>query len=198
MLFYNFANQMYNISVRNHVNFKSLVSWLGLDINNLAIKQDDAIKILKYKNQLSLENLNKLLDYIKDDISSYGNSKFFKVKSITLNNELLEEINYNYYYQTQDDFIPSVSESEINEHININIDEVKKDLITDAKLIEQTEINLESSKEIFISETIKTEEELTSELYSVDNNNIEVSLKVQNELNNNQIKEKDDNGFEWF
>jgi len=60
-------------------------------------------------------------------------------------------------------------------------------------------IELEQSENVSGSETNKTEEELAHELYGVDNDNIEVTLRVQPEPNNNQIEETDDtDDFEWF
>ena len=215
MLFYNHGNTIYNMPTKNHVNFKSLLSWLDLTPGNPHINRDDTVKILREKGQLTPDKLDKVLGYIQDDVVRNGNSQYFKMKTVSINPELLEEMNVNYSYQTQADFVPSVPEAEINQQEDVNTDEVREDLIHDEKPVDEAEIDLveeiptieaqedqivlESSEEVSESELNKTEEELAHELYGVDNDNIEVTLPVQPISNNNQIEEiNGGDDFEWF
>jgi hypothetical protein len=191
------------------------LSWLDLTPGNPHINRDDTVKILREKGQLTPDKLDKVLGYIQDDVVRNGNSQYFKMKTVSINPELLEEMNVNYSYQTQADFVPSVPEAEINQQEDVNTDEVREDLIHDEKPVDEAEIDLveeiptieaqedqivlESSEEVSESELNKTEEELAHELYGVDNDNIEVTLPVQPISNNNQIEEiNGGDDFEWF
>jgi hypothetical protein len=138
-----------------------------------------------------------VLSYIQNDVVRNGNSQYFKMKTVSINPELLEEMNVNYSYQTQADFAPSVPEAEINQHEDVNTDEVREDLIPAEKLLNEAEIDtveeiptIEAQEDQIVlvpepvvsgSETNKTEND--PELVS----------------NNNQIEEQNDTSeFEWF
>lgn len=197
MLFYYHGNTIYGMSTKNHVNFKSLLSWLDLTASNPTIDMDDSVKILREKGQLTPDKLDKVLSYIQDDVVKHGNSEYFKMKTVSINPELLEEMNANYSYQTQADFVPSVPEAEINTHDDVETDEVREDLIPDEKSVDEAEID--SVEEI---STIEAEEDQIvlvpepvvsgSETNKTENDPEPVS-------NNNQIEEQNDTSeFEWF
>jgi len=196
-LFYNHGSTIYGMPTKAHVNFKSLLSWLDLTPGNPHINMDDTVKILREKGQLTPDKLDKVLSYIQNDVVRNGNSQYFKMKTVSINPELLEEMNVNYSYQTQADFAPSVPEAEINQHEDVNTDEVREDLIPAEKLLNEAEIDtveeiptIEAQEDQIVlvpepvvsgSETNKTEND--PELVS----------------NNNQIEEQNDTSeFEWF
>ena len=71
--------------------------------------------------------------------------------------------------------------------------------IVETNSAEEETLVLEDTSIVSEFELNKTEEELVHELYGVDNDNIEVSLPVQPESNNNQIEETNGgDSFEWF
>jgi RNA-splicing ligase RtcB len=119
------------------------------------------------------------------------------MKSVTIDPELLEEMNVNYSYQTQADFVPSVPESEINTHEDVNTDEVREDLIPDEKPAEDADIDsieeiptneAEEDQIVLVPEPVVSE----SELNKPENDSDTVS-------NNNQIEETNGgDDFEWF
>jgi hypothetical protein len=197
MLFYNHGSAIYNMHTKNHVNFKSLLSWLDITASNPHIDMDSAVKILREKGQLTPDKLDKVLGYIQDDVVRNGNSRYFKMKSVTIDPELLEEMNVNYSYQTQADFVPSVPESEINTHEDVNTDEVREDLIPDEKPAEDADIDsieeiptneAEEDQIVLVPEPVVSE----SELNKPENDSDTVS-------NNNQIEETNGgDDFEWF
>lgn len=191
LLFKDFSGNMYNSNTKNHVNFKSLVNWLGGNIlhrNTL----DDLCDILKDKGQFIPKNLDILLNHSHDDILSRGNSRYFVIKVLTLQEEELANLNTNYEYKTVNtDYVPVEVEEEIaDEDITaaftmMERNELKSELIElEANLAKG---DLEELKGHEISEEIIAEEA------------VETSLELEPVSNNNQITETNDtDDFEWF
>jgi hypothetical protein len=182
LLFKEYSYQMSNTTTKNHVNFKSLISYLGKSKNYLNTSLDDVVGSLKNKNVLSVDKLDIILKEYSDEIGNRGDSTYFKVKSVTVSEELAEILNTNYEFK-------HLANYELPEQLEP----------------EETEI--------------KNEEELTHELYGVDNDNIETTLtievqeKVQEEITeentveesiefelNKPLTQETNEGddFEWF
>jgi hypothetical protein len=196
LLFKDFNGEMYNSNTKNHVNFKSLVNWLGGNIfhrNSI----DDLCDILKDKGQLTPDRLNIFLDHSHQDILNRGDSRYFKVKTITLDEEILASLNTNYTYATvYKDYVPVEIEEEVSDED-----------ITDAfTMMERNELKseliaLEAKEDLeAVKEEIASEEDVAHQLYGVDNDNIEVSLTPEPVSNNNQITETNGSidDFDWF
>jgi hypothetical protein len=196
LLFKDFSGDMYNSNTKNHVNFKSLVNWLGGNIfhrNSI----DDLCDILKDKGQLTPDRLNIFLDHSHQDILNRGDSRYFKVKTITLDEEILASLNTNYTYATvYKDYVPVEIEEEVSDED-----------ITDAfTMMERNELKseliaLEVKEDLeAVKEEIASEEDVAHQLYGVDNDNIEVSLTPEPVSNNNQITETNGSidDFDWF
>ena len=196
LLFKDFSGNMYNSNTKNHVNFKSLVNWLGGNIlhrNSI----DDLCDILKDKGQLTPDRLDIFLDHSHQDILNRGDSGYFKVKTITLDEEILASLNTNYTYATvYKDYVPVEIEEEVSDED-----------ITDAfTMMERNELKseliaLEVKEDLeAVKEEIASEEDVAHQLYGVDNDNIEVSLTPEPVSNNNQITETNGSidDFDWF
>ena len=196
LLFKEFSGQMYNSNTKNHVNFKSLVNLLGGNIlhrNDI----DELCDILKDKGQLTPDRLNIFLDHSHQDILNRGNSRYFKVKTITLDEEILASLNSNYTYATvYKDYIPVEIEEEVSD----------EDITDTFTMMERNELKseliaLEAKEDLeAVKEEIASEEDVAHQLYGVDNDNIEVSLTPEPVSNNNQITETNGsiNDFDWF
>jgi hypothetical protein len=228
MLFKDYSDKIYNCPTKKHVNFKSLVSYLGKE-NGLATGIDGIMKSLIDKGVLDTEKINIIMDNYAHEIEYSGNSDFFKVKTVTVSEETLALLNTNYVYNKLEDFVPEGVTEEDEEPLELHADltdlnstpgvaEVAGDIMDDVVSLEFSDgdiatafgridrnehkselIELEQSENLSESETNKTEEELAHELYGVDNDNIEVTLPVQPKLNTNQTEEQDDtDDFEWF
>ena len=223
MLFERYATQMSNCRTKNHVNFKSLISFLGKDKSYMGTSIDDVVESLIAKDIFDLEKVEAIMKHYGQEIADQGGTKYFEVKSVTLNEEAAKLLNTNYVHETFPDFIPEgVIEIDVPE-IHGNLDDLgalisstpgvagvatdieiaDEDIETALARIERKELKseliaLEASNPVSESELNKTEEELAHELYGVDNDNIEASFKVQPEPNNNQKEEKNGDGFEWF
>ena len=191
LLFKDFSGQMYNSHTRNHVNFKSLVGWLNgsvLQRNTL----DDLCDILKDKGQFVPKNLDILLNHSHKDILSRGNSRYFKIKVLTLEEEELANLNTNYEYKTVNtDYVPVEVEEEVSD----------EDITAAFTMMERNELK---------SELLELEanlakghlEENKGHLYTEDSiveEAIETPLELEPESNNNQITQTNGiDDIDWF
>lgn len=191
LLFKDFSGQMYNSHTKNHVNFKSLVGWLNGNIINRN-SLDDLCDILKDKGQFVPENLDILLNHSHKDILDRGDSKYFKIKVITLEEEELANINTNYEYKTVNtDYVPVEVEEEVSD----------EDIEAAFTMMERNELK---SKLIELESNLAKEdlEELKGEVYTEDSiieEAVETSLETEPVSNNNQITQTNgSDDIDWF
>ena len=216
MLFKEHSNSMSNCRTRNHVNFKSLVNYLGKNKTYLSTSLDNIVRSLIEKQVITKDMLDILMRRYADEIQHSGESKYFKVKTITLNEDLLKSLNVNYTYQHVEDFIPEsiielvdvqnesaqveeIADEDIEDaFVRIERNELKSELIAleAANPVSESELN----KNEEVSETIEvaTEADVVHDLYGVDNDNIEVTLPVETVLINQKIEKNESDDFEWF
>lgn len=200
LLFYYHSSIFYNSTTKNHVNFKSLLSWLDLTPGGLTMTADDCIELLKEKGQLVPDKVNTLLRYIGGDIAGTGDTDHFKMKHITLSPELLMEMGVNYSYQIQPEYIPPVPDVEegleTEGHISEEVVETDMEITTLESFDEIS--GLETNKQDF-EDNKQDELEIVSEEVIDSNDTIETSLAPESVSNNNQITQTDDSDdFEWF
>jgi hypothetical protein len=192
LLFKDFSGDMYNSHTKNHVNFKSLVNWLGGNIfhrNGI----DDLCDILKDKGQLTPDRLDIFLNHSHQDILNRGDSRYFKVKTITLDAEILANLNTNYTFATvHKDYIPVEIEEEVSDEDIADAFTMMERNELKSKLIELEEDlakgDLKEPKEPEISEEVITEEA------------IETPLELEPVSNNNQITQTNGSidDIDWF
>jgi hypothetical protein len=176
MLFFLYADTMYSKSSRNHVNFKSLLSYLE-KTNSMHTKIDDIVKSLKAKNVLDKDKIDVLLKELGHFITSEIESRYklFKVKQLTLHEDILEKLGGYYAYDSvvlnePENILPEAPVEE-----NIIIEDIES-------LITTEEVN---EPEIELIE-LESKEDLEP-------------VKEQVLSNNNQITNTNDtDGFEWF
>jgi hypothetical protein len=192
LLFKDFSGHMYNSSTKNHVNFKSLVNWLGGNIfhrNSI----DDLCDILKDKGQLTPDKLDIFLNHSHQDVLNRGNTRYFKVKTITLDEEELANLNTNYTFATvHKDYIPVKNEEEVSDEdiadafTMMERNELKSELIELEEDLAKGD--LKEPKEPEISEEVITEEV------------IETPLELEPVSNNNQITQTNGSidDIDWF
>lgn len=110
LLFKQFHTQMRSLKSRDHVNFKSLLSYLHKESSYMHSTLDDTVKSMKDKGVLTTEALDYLLNKFHYEILQSGDTTVFKVKSITVSEEILANINSNYVFPICPDFIPKIVE----------------------------------------------------------------------------------------
>jgi hypothetical protein len=174
LLFKDFSHRISDSSTKNHVNFKSLISYLGKG-RYFDTSIDDVIKSLMDKNQFSVDKIDSILKYCKDDIENTGNSKYFKVKEISLSSEILEKYNLNYQYEVQPDIKLEVPEEELCSPV-----------AQEEILVEAIETELEVEEAVIDLIELEPKEHLEP-------------VNEQEESNNNQINQTNDtDDFDWF
>lgn len=192
LLFKEYSGVMGSCPTKNHVNFKSLIGFLGKNKNYMSTRIDDVMASLIRKNVLTPEMVDIILNKYSSEIEHGGNTTYFQVKTVTLNEEALSFLNTNYTYNLVEDVATEVEEvpEETFPDIPLNleiedavVDDVIEHSIPDVEVDEVEEELLASEEPISVSE---------SEL-----NKIPVYLEEQS--NNNQIEETNGgDGFEWF
>lgn len=203
-LFYYYGDVFYNMHTKNHVNFKSLLGWMGLTISNPHVSLDNTIHTLREKGQLAPDKLNTLLSYIGNDVAAAGDNSVFTMKHITLSPGLLAEMNVNYSYQMQSEFeviVPEVEEEGPEEQDQA--EEISDEDMSEAfSRIERNELK----EELIALEAKGNIEENKGHLDQKDSNHqelaeeaVETSLEIESVSNNHQTtqaNESDD--FDWF
>jgi hypothetical protein len=186
LLFKEYYYQMSHCPTKNHVNFKSLLSFLGKNKNYMSTSIDEVMSSLIRKQVLSTDKIDIIMKRYADEIEDRGNTTYFKVKTITLSEEALKTVNANYTYEISEDFIPE----EVEETVDLNLIEEIAD--TEVSISDELEISDEDIETALLRINRK---ELKSELVA-----LEESVKgPEEESNNNQIEETNDtDDFEWF
>jgi hypothetical protein len=124
ILFKEYGSVMQQNPTKNHVNFKSLLSYLNKSRYNFDSNINTIVQSLIDKQLLTIESLQILMERYSSEVTSSGNKAFFKVKSITLTEELMQQLNTNFVYEVRKDYIPI----EIEESIVFPPEEEEKEL----------------------------------------------------------------------
>ena len=124
ILFKEYGSIMQQNNTKNHVNFKSLLSYLNKGRYDFESNINSIVQSLINKQVLTVESLKILMERYSSEIEYGGNKEFFKVKSITLSDELMEQLNTNFVHQVRRDYIPV----EIEESIVLPPEEEEKEL----------------------------------------------------------------------
>ena len=155
MIFKNHSYSIGNCHTKNHVNFKSLLSYLGKSNRYIDTSLDDIMESLISKKVLTKDKVDILLENYGHEINNRGDSTYFKVQTITVNEDTLSLLNENYNYKVIEDYEPSIvnnlEEEELNEVIE---DELINEIVNEPIEIE---IIIEEKKELEVLTESKTE-----------------------------------------
>ena len=187
-----YAHRISDCHTKNHVNFKSMVSYFNMTVKEIAWLDPD--KIAKHLINLGLLTKDWTHVLLQEEaewfIRNIAHSTTFSVKEIVPTPNVQTAINDSYTgvieYAVDSKDVVSVTESSILPEREIESEEEER--------------LLEPSVEIELSiepEPI-TEEELAHDLYGVDNDNIEVTFQVRTESNNHQIETNEPTDIDWF
>jgi hypothetical protein len=194
MLFKEFYVQMSNCNTKNHVNFKSLISFLNKNKNYMSTNIDELVRSLISKNAIDLDKINIIMKYYAEEIADRGGTQYFEIKSVTLNEELSKLLNTNYVHETFPDFIPEVQENLEDLNNSLGVAGVANDIEISDEDIEDAFTRIERNE--LKSELIASEETLSVSESELNEKGTESTL--ENESNNNQIEETNGDNFEWF
>ena len=189
-----FNQHEYKISGSNtktHVNFKSLVSYLDKNSRYFNTDIDDIAKSLISKGQFTTDKIEIVLKHLHKRISAAGDSRYFSVKTITINPEYVNLIDSNYTYEIISDYVPEVSPEDLCSEPAQEEDE--------DELIEAAFTNIERIE--LKSELIALEEEITiseSELNEPEAAPLEVTADIEPVLTNTKTNTNESTDIDWF
>ena len=200
MLFEKYSGAMSNCHTKNHVNFKSLLSFLGKKKTYMYTDIDDIVKSLITKGVFDIDKVNVIMKYYGENIAARGGTDFFEVKSLTLSEEAAKLLNTNYVHQTFPDYVSDDS---------IDVPEIHGDLadLNSAEMISadlpgEIEDGALSDEDLEDAFTNIVRNELKSELIALEEEIPEPEEETNKgpieESNNNQIPQTKDDDFEWF
>ena len=155
MIFKNHAYTIGQSNTKNHVNFKSLLSYLGKNNRYIDTSLDDIMDSLISKKVLTKDKVDILLENYGEEIKNRGDSTYFKVQTITVNEDTLSLLNENYNYKVIEDYEPSI----VNNLEEEKLDEVIEDQLINEIVNEPIEIEIiiEEEKELEVLTESKTE-----------------------------------------
>ena len=155
MIFKNHAYTIGQSNTKNHVNFKSLLSYLGKNNRYIDTSLDDIMESLISKKVLTKDKVDILLENYAEEINNRGDSTYFKVQTITVNEDTLSLLNENYNYKVIEDYEPSI----VNNLEEEELDEVIEDQLINEIVNEPIEIEIiiEEEKELEVLTESKTE-----------------------------------------
>ena len=154
MIFKNHAYTIGQSNTKNHVNFKSLLSYLGKNNRYIDTNLDDIMESLISKKVLTKDKVDILLKNYAEEINNRGDSTYFKVQTITVNEDTLSLLNENYSYKVIEDYEPSI----VNNLEEEELDEVIEDQLINKIVNEPIEIEIiiEEEKELEVLTESKT------------------------------------------
>ena len=197
MLFKEYSYQISSCHTKNHVNFKSLIGFLKKNKSYLGTDIDDIVKSLINKDVLTTDKLDVLMRRYSNEIGKTGDTDYFKVKTVTINENLLKQLNTNYIYEHVDDFIPEVPEDNSPRVARVatgveGVEGVESDIELPNEDIEEAFTRIERNE-------LKSELIALEELDPVSESELnEIPGTPVEESNNNQIAETNDTNFDWF
>lgn len=101
------GNKISNIKSRNHVNFKSLCVYLDISPNYPTMSIDEIVNTLISKKAITEDNINIVLKEFGAEIKR-GSTDHFKVKTITMSDEVNLLLNKEMLFDVKPEFKPEI------------------------------------------------------------------------------------------
>ena len=114
LLFHSYGSKIYTMKSKNHVNFKSLMNYMGNTAGSPSMDKDDIVKSILDKGLLKAANAKILMDAFSYELGYQGNSKYFRIKSVCFNETVDKALEAELTLQVKKDYIQeSVQEEEV-------------------------------------------------------------------------------------
>ena len=174
------AYKINSSNTRNHVNFKSMLTYFGWqprDVNH--VNTDDFVEMIENKGLLTVDMIKRLYqEYSEDIIRNIYYDDVFEVKEVTIKQEYLEKLNLG--------SINLINPEEVSVITRPDPVEVEEEVLED-ELIEAAFTNIERNK-------------LKSELIALEEDISDLNLEgTEDTLEENLTKTKtDDTNIDWF
>ena len=167
-------------NTRNHVNFKSMLTYFGWQPRDVShVNTDNIVEMIDNKGLLTVDMIKRLYqEYSEDIIRNIYYDDVFEVKEVTIKQEYLEKLNLG--------SINLINPEEVSVITRPDPVEVEEEVLED-ELIEAAFTNIERN-------------ELKSELIALEEDISDLNLEgTENTLEENLTKTKtDDTNIDWF
>ena len=174
------AYKINNSNTRNHVNFKSMLTYFGWQPRDVShVNTDDIVEMIDNKGLLTVDMIKRLYqEYSEDIIRNIYYDDVFEVKEVTIKQEYLEKLNLG--------SINLINPEEDTIAMQPDPVEIEEEILED-ELIEAAFTNIERN-------------ELKSELIALEEDISDLNLEsTENTLEENLTKTKtDDTNIDWF
>ena len=174
------AYKINNSNTRNHVNFKSMLTYFGWQPRDVShVNTDNIVEMIDNKGLLTVDMIKRLYqEYSEDIIRNIYYDDVFEVKEVTIKKEYLEKLNLG--------SINLINPEEDTIAMQPDPVEIEEEILED-ELIEAAFTNIERN-------------ELKSELIALEEDISDLNLEgTENTLEENLTKTKtDDTNIDWF
>lgn len=174
------AYKINNSNTRNHVNFKSMLTYFGWQPRDVTHQStDDIVQIIDKKGLLTVDMIKRLYqEYSEDIIRNIHYDDVFEVKEVTIKKEYLEKLN-----------LGSINLINPEDSVVTRPDpvEIEEEVLED-ELIEAAFTNIERKE--LKSELITLEEEILAEK--------DLATFKEEESNNHQTNSNEATDIDWF
>lgn len=175
------AYKINNSNTRNHVNFKSMLTYFGWQPRDVTHQNtDDIVQIIDKKGLLTVDMIKRLYqEYSEDIVRNIYYDDVFEVKEVTIKKEYLEKLNLT--------CINLINPEEDTISMQPDPVEIEEEVLED-ELIEAAFTNIERNE--LKSELIALEEEILAEK--------DLATFKEEESNNHQTDTNESTDIDWF
>jgi hypothetical protein len=167
---------------------------INKDRYRLTTDLDDVVKSLISFNVMTADKLNLLMRHYNKEIQQRGDSNYFKVKTVTVSDEINALLNQNYTYGIIEDFEPVEVEEETVEEEIVNTESLNlEDVVTEEVLVTEEEPSFELADVNTIAEEEIAEEVIEEEVLPLVENTTE-----ENNINPITTEEDGESEIDWF
>jgi hypothetical protein len=117
-LFNGFRYQIENRRERTHVNFKSLLTYMGRTPGDTHMDKDEMVTLMMKKKLFTKEYFFKLCEKFSDELGQYS-SEHFEVKFVSSSDEVNEYFNEELVYQIRENYQPIKQDELTNTELDI-------------------------------------------------------------------------------
>ena len=175
------AYKINSSNTRNHVNFKSMLTYFGWQPRDVTHQNtDDIVQIIDKKGLLTVDMIKRLYqEYSEDIIRNIHYDDLFEVKEVTIKKEYLEKLNLG--------SINLINPEEDTVAMQPDPVEIEEEVLED-ELIEAAFTNIERKE--LKSELIALEDEILAEK--------DLATFKEEESNNHQTNTNESTDIDWF
>jgi hypothetical protein len=155
MLFKDHSNTMYNTHTKNHVNFKSLLSYVN-KTSSMHTDLDNIVRSLVSHNCLSNDKLTVLMQTYGDEIDRHGSTDCFQVTHVRLSDEYLASLKGEYIYNLKEGIEESLEQNVVQEDPVEELETVNEETVANLEVLEApivAEVNQDPEIEVQETET---------------------------------------------